>query len=61
MKEQPSKKEKIFCLTRKTVRYEYCYVSATDWEDAEQKGYEEELDWELRDAREEIDAEEEGE
>ena len=55
---QPTTELKEFCLNRKSTTYEYCYVMATDWEDAENQGHENELDWEQSDDRTEIDAEE---
>ena len=53
------KKElKEFCLKRTTTTYEYCYVMATDWEDAEEKGHQEEQDWESSDHTTHVEAEE---
>lgn len=55
---KPTTELKEFCLNRKSTTYEYCYVMATDSEDAENQGYENELDWEQSDDRTEIDVEE---
>ena len=55
---KPTTELKEFCLNRKSTTYEYCYVMATDWEDAENQGHENELDWEHNDDRTEIDVEE---
>ena len=49
---------KEFELTRTSTTYEYCYVMATDWEDAEQQGHLKEQDWVYKDSRSEINAEE---
>ena len=49
---------KEFCLRRTSHTYEYCYVMAIDWEDAEQQGHQKELDWEYSDSRSEINVEE---
>ena len=46
------------CLNRKSTTYEYCYVMAADWEDAENQGNENELDWEQSDVRTQIIVEE---
>ena len=58
--EKPNTKPELkeFELTRTSTTYEYCYVMATDWEDAEEKGHQEEQDWEYKDSRSEIDVEE---
>ena len=55
---KPTTELKEFCLNRKSTTYEYCYVMATDWEDAENQGHENALDWEHQDDRTEIDVEE---
>ena len=42
-------------LVRVSRKVEECYVMATDWEDAERKGHEEEQDWEHCNSRDEIE------
>jgi hypothetical protein len=54
---KPTTELKEFCLTRTRTTYEYCYVMATDWEDAEDQGHQQQ-DWEQSDDRTEIDVEE---
>ena len=56
--DKPTIELKEFCLNRTSTTYEYCYVMATDVEDAENQGHDNELDWEHRDDRTEIDVEE---
>jgi len=51
-------KLKEFKLERRTVVYEECYVMAKDWEDAEEMGYLEYLDWEFSHDEAEIYSEE---
>ena len=54
-----TKKElKEFYLRRTTTTYEYCYVMANDWEDAEEQGNSQDQKWEQDDYRSEVDAEE---
>jgi hypothetical protein len=55
-KTKPELKE--FKLRRTTHTYEYCYVMATDWEDAEEQGNYQTQEWEQEDSRSEIDVEE---
>ena len=55
-KTKPELKE--FKLIRTTHTYEYCYVMATDWEDAEHQGNYQTQEWEQEDSRSEIDVEE---
>ena len=45
-------------LIRTTYIVEECYVMAKDWEDAEEKGFDEEQDWEFLTDQAEIEAEE---
>ena len=40
-------KLKEYKLERRTVTIEECFVMAQDWEEAEEKGYFEEQDWEF--------------
>ena len=49
------KTDKEFELIRTTITYERLFVMATDWEEAEEKGYEEEADWEEYDSRQDVD------
>ena len=49
---------KEFELIRTTTTYERRFVMASDWEEAETKGYEEEADWDMYDSRQEVDVEE---
>ena len=53
-----SDKLKEFELIRTTTTYERRFVMATDWEEAETKGHEEEADWDMYDSRQEVDVEE---
>ena len=54
-----TKKElKEFYLRRTTTTYEYCYVMATDWEDAEEQGNYQDQDWEASDHNTRVNAEE---
>ena len=46
---------KEYRLVRVSRKVEECYVMATDWEDAERKGHEEEQDWEHCNSRDEIE------
>jgi len=49
---------KEFLVRRTTTTYEYCYVMANDWEDAEEQGNSQDQKWEQDDYRSEVDAEE---
>ena len=51
-------KLKEYKLERRTVTVEECFVEAENWEDAEEKGYLEEQDWEFSYDEEDIKAEE---
>jgi hypothetical protein len=51
-------KLKEYKLERRTVTVEECFVEAENWEDAEEKGYLEEQDWEFSYDEEDIEAEE---
>jgi hypothetical protein len=55
-----SVKLKEYRLVRVSRKVEECYVMATDWEDAERKGYEEVQDWEHCNSRDEIEVDIEG-
>ena len=55
-KTKPELKE--FKVRRTTHTYEYCYVMATDWEDAEDQAIFNNQEWEQEDSRSEIDVEE---
>jgi len=50
-------KLKEFRLERRTVLYEECYVMAKDLEEAREKGYLEEQDWEMNNSQADIEAE----
>jgi len=50
-----SNKLKEYRLVRVSRKVEECYVMATDWEDAERQGHEEEQDWEHQNSRDEIE------
>jgi len=55
-----SVKLKEYRLVRVSRKVEECYVMATDWEDAERKGYEEVQDWEHCNSRDEIEVDLDG-
>jgi len=55
-----SVKLKEYRLVRVSRKVEECYVMATDWEDAERKGYEDVQDWEHCNSRDEIEVDIEG-
>jgi len=50
-----SDKLKEFRLVRVSRKVEECYVMATDWENAERQGHEEEQDWEHCNSEDEIE------
>jgi hypothetical protein len=51
-------KLKEYKLTRTTYTVEDCFVMATDWEEAEEKGYLEEQKWNFLKDQADIEAEE---
>ena len=51
-------KLKEYRVTRTTYIVEECFIMAKDWEEAEEKGYLEEQDWEFLTDQAEIEAEE---
>ena len=51
-------KLKEYKLTRTTYTVEDCFVMATDWEEAEEKGYLEEQKWNFLEDQADIEAEE---
>ena len=55
--ERPNTKPELkeFKLIRTTHTYEYCYVMATDWEDAEEQGNYQTQEGEQEDSRPEIE------
>ena len=55
-----SAKLKEYRLVRVSRKVEECYVMATDWEDAERQGHEEEQDWEHQNSRDEIEVDLDG-
>lgn len=55
-----SAKLKEYRLVRVSRKVEECYVMATDWEDAERLGHEEEQDWEHCNSRDEIEVDLDG-
>ena len=55
-----SAKLKEYRLVRVSRKVEECYVMATDWEDAERHGHEEEQDWEHQNSRDEIEVDLDG-
>lgn len=55
-----SVKLKEYRLVRVSRKVEECYVMATDWEDAERQGHEEEQDWEHCNSRDEIEVDLDG-
>jgi len=55
-----SDKLKEYRLVRVSRKVEECYVMATDWEDAEEKGTFEEQDWEHCNSEDEIEVDLDG-